>query len=255
MHTFRIKAAMLGVIAPMLFAGCAASDSIPPVDPVRDAVQRVAPGYAIDGIRDAPIQGFKEVAIGAQILYVSNDGTRLIEGTIVDTRTRQDLTKPAIERRTAEMLARVPEAEQIRYAPSHEKVGRVFVFTDPTCPYCTRLHQDLPKWLEHGIEVVYLAFPRSGLQGPAYDQLTQAFCAPDKRRAMDDLFAGKQVASPRCLAPVDAHYALGRRLNVAGTPAIFTEDGRHIGGYLTPEQAVAALRQQAQATAGTFVQP
>lgn len=252
MPTSRIA---LVLVSALWVAACTDGNRTPSPDPVREAVERIAPGYTVDYIRTAPIAGFQEVAIGAQILYVSNDGTRLIEGTIVDTRTRQDLTKPAIERRTAEMLARVPEAEQIRYAPSHEKVGRVFVFTDPTCPYCTRLHQDLPKWLEHGIEVVYLAFPRSGLQGPAYDQLTQAFCAPDKRRAMDDLFAGKQVASPRCLAPVDAHYALGRRLNVAGTPAIFTEDGRHIGGYLTPEQAVTALRQQTQATAGTFVQP
>lgn len=254
MHMLRV--ALFALLTTQLLSGCTASDTVPPADPVREAVQRVAPGYAIDSVRDAPIRGFKEVAVGAQILYVSNDGTRLIEGTIVDTRTRQDLTKPAVERRTADMLALVPEAEQIRYAPAREKLGRVFVFTDPTCPYCARLHRDLPKWREYGIEVVYLAFPRSGLQGPAYDQLTQAFCAPDRLRAMDELFAGKHVASPRCLAPVDTHYALGRRLNVAGTPAIFTADGRHIGGYLTPEQAVAALRQSQPAPAdGTLVQP
>ena len=53
---------------------------------------------------------------------------------------------------------------------------------------------------------------------------------------MNQAKMGANVQAPSCENPVAAHMALGARLGVRGTPAIFTESGHQIGGYLPAEQ-------------------
>lgn len=215
---------------------------------IRDAVSRLSPSVMVDSIKPAPFAGFQEVAIGAQVLYISNDGARVIEGTVVDTMSKKNLTAPAVEKQIARMLHNVSPQDQLVYQAEGEKRGRVYVFTDPSCSYCQKLHLDLPAIRKAGVEVVYLGYPRDGLRGQSYLELTSAFCSSDPMAAMDQVFRSRAVADAKasCLSPVDIHYQLAQRLGVRGTPAIYTEDGRHIGGYLPVDQIVQAFQPAVQ---------
>ena len=42
--------------------------------------------------------------------------------------------------------------------------------------------------------------------------------------------------------PVSKHYAIGNKLGVTGTPAIFSSDGRLFPGYLSPEDLLIKLK-------------
>ena len=101
------------------------------------------------------------------------------------------------------------------------------VFTDITCGYCVRLHQEMKEYNKRGITVRYLAFPRrvqvdklliiwrkSGVH-----QTLHRRCTMQVTREPAEVAQGKNLA--QCKQTITDHYQLGRQLGISGTPAIF----------------------------------
>ena len=122
-----------------------------------------------------------------------------------------------------------------------EAKGVLNVFTDVTCGYCRRLHEQMAEMNEAGIEVRYLAYPRSGIERDGlltheYTETAKAWCASDRNQTMTELKAGVPVPGELCSEnPVSDHYALGRAFGVTGTPAIVLPDGTLQPGYRTTQ--------------------
>ena len=81
-------------------------------------------------------------------------------------------------------------------APQEKHV--ITVFTDITCGYCHKLHEQMADYNALGITVRYLAFPRQGLESDAEKEMKAIWCAKDKNKAFDDVMAGKSVAPASC---------------------------------------------------------
>jgi len=99
--------------------------------------------------------------------------------------------------------------------------------------------------------VEYMAFPRMGLGTQDHQEMIAVWCSANRQQALTDAKAGKAVADKDCKNPVAAEFNLGQKLGVNGTPAIFTDDGHQIGGYLPPAQMRAVLDQLAAKPAAT----
>ncbi len=68
------------------------------------------------------------------------------------------------------------------------------------------------------------------------------WCSEDRNAAMDQAKMGANVQAPSCAnSPVQAQMDLGIALGVRGTPAIFTEAGQQVGGYLPAAQLAEAV--------------
>lgn len=240
------RSTLLGLLAfavvgsALLFVTRSAWSQSPPADATA-ALQSFQPGVLVESVEQAPIKGWQQASIGSQVLYVSDDGRYAMSGTLLDLKDRKNLTEIVQTQKVAEILANVGKAPLHVYRAKAVTKGRVFVFTDPTCAYCTKLHKDLPELLARGIEVVYLAFPRGGVESPGYAPLAAAICRQDRAVALDQAFGGAHLEAVPCPNTLLDHYRAGERLQLSGTPGIFAEDGRQIGGYLSPEQMVAAL--------------
>ena len=233
------------IAASFLLAGCGnKADITPERDQLLQGLNDELPaGLSVDEIRDSVIPGLLEVRVGPQIYYATEDGKYIVSGAIIDREAEANLTAQSQAEVVQGMLAAVDRDKTHSYTPEGEVKRSVYVFTDPTCPYCQRFHSEIPALNAAGIEVVYLGFPRSGVGSDAYHQLTSAFCSKDKDAAFDHLMRDPATAidSDRCLSPVDFHYDLAARLQVQGTPAVFDDRGNQIGGYLTSDQLLSAL--------------
>jgi thiol:disulfide interchange protein DsbC len=207
---------------------------------IRNAVARAVPNTAIDSIKPSPLPGFKEVAIGGQVVYVSGDGKYLIQGSLIELATKQNLTdaSEAVIRRT--VLDAVPRERRIVFSPPNPKY-RVTVFTDIDCGYCRKLHAQIGEYMKEGISVEYLFFPRAGLNSESYTKAVNVWCATDRRKALTEAKLDKPVPKKTCANPVAADFELGRKVGVDGTPAIYAPDGTQLGGYLPPDQMLARL--------------
>lgn len=210
-------------------------------DRARAAIESINPKVVIDGIAAAPLPGFREVIVAGQVLYVSDDGKYLLQGSLFDVAAKKELGQAGLAAVRKKLLATVPVGERIVFAPANPKYT-VSVFTDIECGYCRKLHEDIAEYNKRGIAVEYLAFPRQGLDSPDYRAMVSVWCASDRKRALTDAKAGKRVAQRTCENPVASQYELGQRLGLTGTPMIIAEDGTQMPGYLPPDALLATLQ-------------
>ncbi|WP_275287145.1 thioredoxin fold domain-containing protein [Halomonas elongata] len=57
-------------------------------------------------------------------------------------------------------LAELGDNAYVTYPADGDVKGQMTVFTDISCPYCQRLHQDIPQLNAASITVHYLPYPR-----------------------------------------------------------------------------------------------
>lgn len=209
---------------------------------VREGIRALVPDVKIDSVKPSPVSGLYEVIVGGQIVYVSADGRYLIQGGLFDMEKREDLTELARARIRKEALAKVPPEKRIVFAPKERK-HTLTVFTDIDCGYCRRMHQHMAEYNAAGIAIEYLFFPRAGIGSPSYEKAVSVWCNADPRDALTRAKAGEEIPARSCDNPVMEDFELGKRIGITGTPAVITEDGILIGGYLTPEQLQERLAQ------------
>jgi len=255
MPSIRSLPAALALAVALPFAGAHAADTAAQTanavpDSVRAAiahtVAQINDTAAITSITPMPIGRLNEVLAQGTVLYVSDDGRYLFHGTLLDVEQRKNLTEIAQAATRRDLLASIPASEKIIYAPKGEVKHTITVFTDISCGYCKALHNNLQGYLDHGIQVEYVAWPRGGTASPAYADMERIWCAADRQAAYTAAVAGETITGPRDCTnnPVRSHYALGDQLGVEGTPAVYTRDGMQHGGFLLPDDLIARLGAQ-----------
>ena len=145
-------------------------------------------------------------------------------------------------------MEHIDHEQEISFSPE-EPQHELLVFTDIDCGYCRKLHSQIDEYLEQGIAIHYLAFPRAGIGSPSYNTAVSVWCADDRQGALTAAKAGETVEPLQCENPVAEQYQLGLDLGVTGTPALLTSDGSMIPGYMPPETLRARLDALVQAQA------
>lgn len=217
--------------------------SASPEKTIRAALAKIVPDLAIDSISPSPVTGLYEVMVGTQLMYVTEDGRYFVDGRIIDLQTRQDLSEPRLAQARKRLVDGVSESQMVIFGPADAK-HTVTVFTDIECGYCRKLHSEIDQYGQEGIRVRYLFYPRAGQGSPAYKEAVSVWCAGDQaaqREAMTAAKAGKTIPEKTCENPVDEHMGLGQELGLRGTPAIVTENGDMIGGYVDAKRLAAQL--------------
>lgn len=214
----------------------------PDLNRIKSSLAKTFPEVAKGTLRPSPLSGLYELALDAQIYYVSADGKHLFLGDLVEVRTRTNLTEAAREKITAQLLDEVGEQNMIVLAPKEIR-HTITVFTDVDCAYCARLHQDVAELNRHGVKVRYLLYPRAGSGSETYRRSVAAWCAADRIKAIGIAKSGGKLDMKTCANPVDRHYQLGERLGISGTPTIFLGSGKKIPGYVPPAQLLALIEK------------
>jgi thiol:disulfide interchange protein DsbC len=199
-------------------------------------------GVEPNQISDSPVPGIYQVTIGSSVAYVTKDGRYVFQGDITDVSTGANITEETRSRARVAMLNAVDPSTEIVFSPKDGKVKHtVTIFTDVDCGYCRQFHRDIDKVTALGIEVHYLSFPRTGPNTESWFKAEGVWCAKDRNTALTKAKLGGEVQHGKCTNPVESHYSLGKRIGVRGTPAVFTENGDYIGGYLPPATLAKVL--------------
>ncbi|MFC0444699.1 bifunctional protein-disulfide isomerase/oxidoreductase DsbC [Pseudidiomarina halophila] len=199
-------------------------------------------GFKIEAVNDSTIAGVYEVITDQGLVYVTADGETLIGGRLYDITGSEpvNVSEASIREMRKTDIAKVSD-EAIVY-PAADEDYMITVFTDPTCGYCRQLHSNLDTYHDLGISVRYLAWPRSGLQGSAYQQLKTVWCSDDQQAALDAAKNDQRLTAASCDDPVDEHFALGNKFGVRGTPAIVLPSGEMLPGLVPAERLLGMLK-------------
>ena len=187
-------------------------------------------------VSETPIAGLYQVTLGVKVVYMSGDGKLLLNGALIDVTTDTNLTEEVETKARLAALKAIPEEGMIIY-PGKKATGgangrTITVFTDIDCPYCEKLHKEVPALNEAGITVRYLSYPRAGMNSPSYHKAVSVWCADDQLKTMDKAMAKGAVAPKQCQNPVADHMQLARKFGVNGTPNIVLDTGELLPGYV-----------------------
>lgn len=208
----------------------------------KDAAERFVKSYPdlkIDSIEKIN-NSFFEILIGEQIFYLTSDLNYLLAGNIIDLGSGINLTQQKIENFRLSVLKTLDTKDTIIYQP--KKIDHIItVFTDVSCPYCKKLHNEIPDLLNNNIEVRYVLFPRNGIDDDAYVDMASLWCSEDKKDLLETAFEGDFIKEEKCENPLAKNLELAYSLRVNGTPMIFTESGKVIPGYVPYKQILNTL--------------
>ena len=150
-------------------------------------------GVTAADISDSPLPGIYQVAIGAQVAYVTKDGRYIIRGDIYDADSSANVSEETRARARVSMLESVDPASMIVFKPASGEVKhKITIFTDIDCGYCRQFHREIDKVTALGIEVHYLFYPA---HGPEYRVVDQG--RPSLVRAEPQLGADSRQARRR----------------------------------------------------------
>jgi len=241
---------MLRNLAVLALLLCAAGLDVraatpePSADPRAALLKRLPAGSKLADLRPSPVPGIYEFMQGADVSYLTSDGKYFFDGNLYDMNSRENLTE---DRRAGARLAlinAVPESQMLIFSPKNP-LYTITVFTDVDCQYCRKLHSEMAELNKLGVRVRYMFYPRTGPNTESWKKAEVVWCSPNRNEALTRAKLGAQLDLTKTCdpTPVAREYALGQSIGVRGTPAIITEKGDYIAGYMPPRELVQQLKE------------
>ena len=232
---------LLRLVALTLLMSAAAAAQADEAAIRKNLAERLPNFPKIDEVSKTPIPGLYEVRVGTDLYYADEQGNHLIQGSIIDTRTRTDLTEARIDKLTAIDFSALPlkDAMLIKQGSGARKL---VVFADPNCGYCKRIERDLLTLKD--VSIYTFLYP---ILGP--DSIVKSkdiWCAKDPGKAwrtwMVDGQAPAKAAASCDTTVLERNIALGQKYKVQGTPGVVFEDGSRAPGAIPAAQIEQRLQ-------------
>lgn len=234
-----LKRKLAVLMATGLIASCVGAENTTEAS-IRKAVEPRLGGAKIESVKETPYAGLYELRVNGDILYTDKTGQYLVIGHIYDVKTSQDLTRARIEDIQKIKFSDLPLDLAIKQVKGDGK-RVIAVFEDPNCGYCKRLRQTTLKNTDN---ITIYTFLYNILSDDSVAKSKNIWCSADRAKAWDDwMINGKQAptAPENCQTPNDKVLALGQKLHIQGTPAIFFADGSRIPGAVDQKALEAKL--------------
>jgi len=235
-----MKFLSLVLLVSSLLTSIAVSANPGDIEKLQQALAISMPSVTPTKITESPVAGLFEVIVGSQVVYMSIDARYMIEGDLFDLKTKKNVSEEAKSAIRLAAIEQLGADNMLIYKPEKVK-NTITVVTDIDCPYCRRLHSEIPDYMKNDVEVRYVFMP---LKGPADMKKTvSVWCAKDQQQALNIAKAGGDVEEKTCKNPIKEHLQLARDLGVRGTPAIILEDGELLPGYVPVDKLLAQMRK------------
>lgn len=188
----------------------------------------------IDEISKTPMPGLFEVRVNqTDIFYTDEQGNYLIQGSLIDTKAKVDLTEQRVDKLTAIDFKDLPFKDSFTIVRGNGK-RKMAVFEDPNCGYCKKFERDLTK--VDNVTVHVFLYPI--LSADSNEKSKNIWCAKDKGKAFLDWMV-RDVTPPAASCDTGAiarNVEFGKKARINGTPAMVFTDGTRVPGAVGPER-------------------
>ena len=216
------------------------------IDTLKKALAKNMPKVEITQISDSPIPGLYEVIAGSEVVYMDKTARYMLDGDLIDLSSRENYTEKAKSTIRSTAINALGEDKMLVYTPKQVD-HTITIVTDIDCPYCRRLHSEMPDYMKNNVKVRYIFMPLKGQSD--FDTTVSVWCAKDRNEALDLAKSGTKIETLTCENPIQEHLALARQIGVNGTPAIIMESGKLLPGYVPVAKLVQEMNKQQAALA------
>jgi thiol:disulfide interchange protein DsbC len=195
----------------------------------------------IEEVSKAPMNGLFEIRVsGNEIFYTDAEGNFLIQGNLIDTRQRRNLTEERVDKLNAVAFDALPLKDAFTVVRGNGK-RKLAVFEDPNCGYCKRFERDLTKI--DNVTVHVFLYPI--LSQDSADKSRNIWCAKDKGKAFLDWMV-KDVTPPAASCDATAlarNLEFGKKNRITGTPTLIFANGARVPGAIGADRVEKMLAE------------
>lgn len=199
-------------------------------------------------------------------LYLDYSKSFLISGNVIQLESRKNLTESRFRELNPVDLSTIPLDDALLMGDPQAKT-KVIVFTDPHCPYCSKLHQEIKKALEVRPDIAW-QIKLMPIKKDSREVVETILCEKSLE-LLDAAFAGKQLPPPTCKNPsIDLTLQIAAAIGARSTPTLIMPNGQIVPGYKqldhllkvvdenTPaNEASSNGKEEPQATSATEAMP
>lgn len=195
----------------------------------------------IDEINKTPMAGVYELRVnGNEIFYTDAEGNFLIQGSLIDTRARRNLTEERVDKLNAVSFDALPLKDAFTIVRGNGK-RKMAVFEDPNCGYCKRFERDMQK--VNDVTVYMFLYPI--LSPDSAEKSKNIWCAKDKAKVWQDLMVRDQPVAPASCdtTALNRNIEFGKKFRITGTPTLIFADGSRVPGAIGAQQVEKYLAE------------
>lgn len=230
----------------VLAASVQAADVDSQLESVRAKVSAMFDMIDPENVNPSPIGGWFTIQKGSVVAYISADGRYLLQGDLIDLDLQVNLSEQSRTDSRRKLVGGLKDDESILFSPAEVKHS-VTVFTDVDCTYCRKLHAQIDDYMDRGIAIRYVLYPRNGPASRAWSTSEDVLCSRDRNAALTAAKLDREFETSKCdTSMLTRHFTLGQDIGLNGTPAIVFEDGTMVAGYLAPAALSMRLEMAGQ---------
>lgn len=193
-------------------------------------------GSTVTSVKQSPARGLFELLVEREgqkgIILMDYGKKHLIQGMVVDIETLQPASAhqqnlPQPKQQTSVDVTTIPVNNAIIMGnPKGSK--KLYVFTDPDCPYCRKGHVELQKLakIAPDVAIYVMLFPLPMHPG-AMDK-SRTVLETMSHDLLDKAFEGKEIPKPEkesSKKAIDEIVAFANANGISGTPTMVMPDG------------------------------
>ena len=209
----------------------------------KNLTERLPQLQTIDEVTKSAMPGLYELRLGSEIMYTDADGNFLIQGSLIDTKARRNLTDERIDKLTAVDFNLLPLKDAFTVVRGNGK-RKLAVFEDPNCGYCKRFERDLQKI--DNVTIHMFLYPI--LSADSTEKSRNIWCSKDKVKVWANWMVRDQAppASSCDSTAITRNIEFGKKYKITGTPTLFFTDGTRVPGALPGAEVEKMLVQAAK---------
>ena len=202
--------------------------------------ERIPQLSGIDEVRPTPMKGLYEVRVGTDVFYTDAQANYLIQGELIDTKARRNLTEDRINALTAVDFKALPLQDAFTLVRGKGE-RKLAVFEDPNCGYCKRFEKDMQS--VDNVTVYLFLYPI--LSPDSAEKSNNIWCAKDRAGAWSDyMLRDKTPPAVSCdTSALQRNLALGRKHKITGTPTLIFADGSRVPGAVPAKEVEKRLAE------------
>jgi thiol:disulfide interchange protein DsbC len=209
----------------------------------KNIAERVPQLKSIDEVTKTAIPGVFEIRVnGTEIYYTDAQANYLIQGNLIDTKQRRNLTEERVEKLTAVKFESLPFKDAFTIVRGNGQ-RKLAVFEDPNCGYCKRFERDLQKI--DNVTIYMFLYPILGADSG--EKSKAIWCAKDRAATWQDWMVRDQplqATTASCDSSALArNVELGRTHKISGTPTLIFTDGSRVPGAIDAKQIEKLLSE------------
>ena len=229
-------------ILSLAAAACLLASSIACADEasVRKAFSQKFPKATVQSVTKLPYLGLYEIVAEGEVLYADDKFEYLLDGSIISTKNMTNLTEQRKHKLSAIPFNELPLDLAFKRVKGNGE-RKLAIFSDPDCPFCKRVENDLAKL--DNVTIYMFLYPIQSLHPNATDMAKKIWCAPDKVKAWDDYMQKGTVptSDASCQNPVDKIVEYGRKKGINATPTLVFPNGDRVPGAVSAAQIETLL--------------